>query len=201
MNPQFWNARYDQPDYVYGLAPNEYFKKKIDALTPGELLLPLEGEGRNALYACQKGWLVDAVDFSDVARKKAVDLFRQHNCHVNYSINEIQDFTPPRRYDAISLIYAHFSEDNREAIHRSFIQYLKPGGFLILEAFHKKQLGKNSGGPQNISMLYDEELLARDFQDMKFLEITETQKELNEGDHHKGIAHIIRWFMQKPQFL
>jgi hypothetical protein len=55
MKP-FWNERYAQSDYVYGEEPNRFFKKMLDSpelsgLSGKSMLLPCEGEGRNAVYA------------------------------------------------------------------------------------------------------------------------------------------------------
>ena len=53
---EFWNERYSQEAYAYGTEPNAFFKSRIDQLSPGKLLLPAEGEGRNAVYAATKGF-------------------------------------------------------------------------------------------------------------------------------------------------
>ena len=60
-NPaQFWNERYNAPEYAYGVEPNRYFQSVLDQFQgqPGRMLLPAEGEGRNAVYAALKGWKV-----------------------------------------------------------------------------------------------------------------------------------------------
>ena len=43
----FWDERYAQAEYVYGVEPNQFLKEKLDRLSPGKILLPGEGEGRN----------------------------------------------------------------------------------------------------------------------------------------------------------
>ena len=53
---EFWDTRYAEIDFAYGKTPNTFFKDSIDKLTPGKLLLPADGEGRNAVYAATKGW-------------------------------------------------------------------------------------------------------------------------------------------------
>tara|TARA_R100001377_G_C3182541_1_gene107226 strand:+ start:629 stop:811 length:183 start_codon:yes stop_codon:yes gene_type:complete len=40
----------------YGTEPNDFFKQQIDKLKPGKILIPEEGEGRNAVYAASQGW-------------------------------------------------------------------------------------------------------------------------------------------------
>ena len=56
MNMQeFWDQRFDIKEFVYGRHPNAFFKDFIDHHKAGSLLLPAEGEGRNAVYAALKG--------------------------------------------------------------------------------------------------------------------------------------------------
>ena len=61
---EFWDSRYREKEYAYGIEPNEFFKEFIDNNNPGKILLPGEGEGRNAVYSASKGWQVDAFDYS-----------------------------------------------------------------------------------------------------------------------------------------
>ena len=50
----FWNKRYSEPEFVYGTEPNHFFAEQLDQLKPGKLILPADGEGRNAVFAAQK---------------------------------------------------------------------------------------------------------------------------------------------------
>ena len=36
----FWNERYASEAYAYGILPNSFFKKQLDQLKPGKILLP-----------------------------------------------------------------------------------------------------------------------------------------------------------------
>ena len=67
----FWDERYKAKAYVYGKEPNQYFAEKLRELEPGKILLPAEGEGRNAVFAARQGWEVSAFDSSSEGRKKA----------------------------------------------------------------------------------------------------------------------------------
>lgn len=57
---KFWNERYDTNLYIYGVEPNHFFKETILQLPAGNILLPAEGEGRNAVFAAKIGWKVEA---------------------------------------------------------------------------------------------------------------------------------------------
>jgi len=65
-----WDNRYSTEEYVYGTEPNEFFCECMKMLEPGKLLLPGEGEGRNATWAAQMSWVVDAFDQSTAGQKK-----------------------------------------------------------------------------------------------------------------------------------
>lgn len=121
MNRMLWNNRYSENEIVYGDQPNRFFKKFIDDHVPGKILLPAEGEGRNAVYAASKGWEVDAFDFSEEARKKAIALSAKKNVHLNYWRQEIENFNAKEKYDAVGLIYVHLPKDIRQNFHRQVI--------------------------------------------------------------------------------
>ena len=70
----FWNERYAQKEFVYGTQPNTFFKEQLDKLDTGNILLPAEGEGRNAVFAASQGWDVLAFDISESGKKKAIQL-------------------------------------------------------------------------------------------------------------------------------
>ncbi len=72
------------------------------------------------------------------------------------------------------------------------ISFLKPGGFLLLEGFSKKQINNNSGGPRDFRLLYSKAELETDFQHLSVLKTEEPDVELNEGQFHNGIASVIR---------
>lgn len=194
----FWEKRYSHPTFAYGTDPNVFFKETIDRLTPARLLLPAEGEGRNAVYAAGRGWQVDAFDFSESARQKAMQLAEEASVTIRYETSTLQDFSAPTdEYDLVGLVYVHMPPDERLAVHRRLISCLKPAGYVVLEGFHKQQLGRDSGGPQNPDMLYDRTDLLQDFSALSILSIEELFVDLQEGAFHNGPACVIRLIARK----
>lgn len=191
----FWEERYSSDGYVYGTEPNKFFKEQINKIQPpGRLILPGEGEGRNAVHAAKLGWQVDAFDQSRNAMNKALKLAEINKVHINYSITDLNKFLPSENtYDLAAIIFVHFKEELRASFHTKIINSLKPGAKLILELFSKKQFGKSSGGPQDISMLYAVEDIKNDFKNLKTILINEEKIFLDEGDKHKGEAIVIRY--------
>ena len=197
---EFWNEKFSTDEYIYGKEPNKFFKEQIDKLKPGRLLLLGEGEGRNSVYAAIKGWEVDAVDFSQIAKKKALKLSKKNNVKINYTISNLADFIPTENfYTAVGLVFIHLKPESRRIVHKRIINALKKNGHIILEAFEKEQLGKDSGGPQNLDMLYSKEELEYDFKDLRIHLLEKETVFLDEGDKHKGNASVIKFVGEKVQ--
>jgi len=189
----FWDQRYATETYVYGEAPNVFFKAQIDPLKPGKMLLPFEGEGRNAVYAAHLGWEVDCFDFSTSGKNKAEQLAEKYGVRINYTVCDFRDFDwPEQHYDLIGLFYAHLPEKNRLQLHQRIVPALEIGGVLLLEAFDSAQLGRSSGGPQNLEMLYNDALLHADFDALRNRVVEKIRLDLNEGLGHAGEAEIVR---------
>lgn len=194
---QFWDQRYAENETVYGYMPNAFFKQFIDAHRPGTLLLPAEGEGRNAIYAASRGWQVDAFDFSDVARQKAMDVARKEGLSINYDLKNVEGFKASKQYDAVALIFVHQPEPVRKKFHQEVYESIKPGGFLVLEAFAMEQLQFKSGGPKDTSLLYDAPSLCQDFPFLHLISCGQQEVLLDEGNFHKGKAAVLRMTGQR----
>lgn len=195
----FWNERYSSYVTVYGDNPNEFFKDHISKISPGKLLLPGEGEGRNAVFAAKRGWNVDAFDYSEAGRTKALARAAAENVSIHYITGDINDIIiPDATYDAIGLIYIHLKPEVRKIMHEQAVRSLKTGGHLILEAFSKAQINNISGGPRDINLLYDLDEVVKDFKGLKILFARTERIRLNEGPFHQGKADVIRIVATKP---
>lgn len=195
---QFWNERYANNESFYGEAPNRFFKTFIDAQPVGRLLLPAEGEGRNALYAATNGWAVEAFDFSEEARNAAAEKAEVAGVMLHYELKDIEVYRPIKKYDAIALIFAHQPPSIRIPFHQKLIESLEPGGYIIMECFSKQQVKNNSGGPKDIQRLYDVTEIRNDFAALEILICEEAEVDLAEGDWHKGNASVIHFVGRKP---
>ena len=196
----FWDERYSTSPFVYGKEPNGFFSSELEKREPGHILLPGEGEGRNAVHAAQSSWTVDAFDQSSVGREKAISFASEMNVQINYAVCPLEEFDfIPDHYDVVALIYFHAGPSERKYLHRKVGESLKPGGQLILEAFHKEQLGYNTGGPGSLEMLFDEEIIRSDFSGLEPVLLEKQIVALNEGPYHQGEASVIRFTGIKPK--
>jgi len=198
-----WNARYSNEEYAYGELPNNFLKEQLVKLSPGNILFPAEGEGRNAVFAASIGWNVSAFDISHEGKKKALLLAKATNVTIDYQVGEIQSLHyANNQFDAIALIYAHFPAEIKSAYHQTISNYLRKDGILIFEAFSKKHLEYNSknekvGGPKDIDQLFSIAEIKADFENYEVIELIETEILLNEGLYHIGLGSVIRFVGRK----
>lgn len=199
----FWDQRYSQEGYAYGETPNEYFKQTIDGITPGKILMPADGEGRNGVYAATLGWEVDAFDISIEGKRKAEALAGKQNVKINYLIGECSTMSYAKdTFDAVGLIYAHLPAPMMSTCHRQLMEYLKPGGVIIFEGYSKRHIeyqrtNPSAGGPRDVEMLFDIPQLVLDFPEIEFIYLNEEEIDLQEGEFHTGKAMVIRFFGKK----
>ena len=144
--PAFWDARYGEATFAYGTAPNEFFRNYLTQLAPGSLLLPAEGEGRNAVFAAELGWQVDAVDFSKAARQKARTLAAERGVSINYTTGDLLDFVPRNKYDAVAMIFFHADPAVRAKVLRRYQDFVRPGGGVSVRRLHAAT--NRNGEPQ-----------------------------------------------------
>lgn len=201
---EFWNQRYALPEYAYGKEPNVFIRQQLDLLSPGKILFPAEGEGRNAIYAAVKGWEVTAFDISSEARKKALHLATQQHVSIEYLVGALNELAlEHHHFDAIGLCFAHMPAALRTAWHRDLEKLLEPGGILMLQGFSKahttyQQINPNAGGPKEESMLFSKEELQLDFESLQIDILQEEVRWLQEGAFHQGESALINLVAHKP---
>lgn len=199
---EFWDQRYSEPHYVYGEEPNEYFKEFLDAFQGelGKLLLPGEGEGRNAVYAARLGWEVTAFDQSAEGKKKALQLAAKYGVSIEYEVCDVMDFPfGEASFELVGVFFFHLPRALRDYTHARLAEALKPGGMIVAELFTPRQLGKTSGGPQTTELLYEPEDLRQEFRTLEIKLLEELDIELDEGPHHKGEASVVRLIAVKGE--
>lgn len=194
----FWDERYAADEFAYGIHPNRFFQSSVESLSPGRALFPAEGEGRNAVYAASLGWECHAFDFSSSAKEKAEAFAKKTGLLIDYRCCSFEEYQGDAAgYDLVVLVFAHMPPVLRPLLHQRVIEWLKPGGTLILEGFTPEQLGYTSGGPKDEAMLFTEAMLRDDFAGLEIRTIEKTITVLDEGPFHQGEASVIRMIAAK----
>lgn len=195
-----WDERFAEPGFKYGLEPNAFVQQQAAQLAPGsQVLMPGDGEGRNGVWLAQQGHQVTSVDSSAVGLKKASELAAQRGVTLTTKHVDLAHWAPdPGSFDAVIIVFAHLPESFRRDAHRRLAQGLKPGGRLVLEAFHPDQLRYSSGGPKDVTMLYSPGQLSEDFAGLLSPELVwYGEMTLSEGPGHQGPAIVTRWIGNK----
>ncbi len=200
---QKWDERYKDPEFAYGKEPNVFFKEWLPKFEPGSILMPADGEGRNGVFAAQLGWQVTSFDLSAEGQTKALQLAKENGVTLEYMVGDLAHLHfASETFDAIGLVYAHFSAEQKSLFHHKLNDFLRPGGIVILEAFSKRHLHFNTlhpavGGPKDILMLYSTEEILIDFEQYEVLLLAEEEILLNEGKFHIGTGSVIRFVGRK----
>ena len=196
---EFWDQRFSEPGFAYGREPNTFFAEVLDSFAPGRLLLPGEGEGRNAIYAAGNDWEVSAFDQSIVARNKALEWAASMDLQIDYRLASLEEFyCPDPIFDLIAIIYIHMLPETRQKVHTRMRACLKRGGKLIMECFHKNQLSFGTGGPPIEELLYLEDDIQSDFSDLDIDLCEEQVLDIYEGKYHSGKSSVVRLIADKP---
>ena len=118
---------------------------------------------------------------------------------IDYSVTDATEFDIDETFDVVALIYAHFPPSVRKAFNAKIPQFLKPNGLLIAEVFSPNQILNNrpSGGPKDLTMVYDIDLFKTEFPTLKVLKAEELTVDLSEGAYHKGLGDVVRFVAQK----
>lgn len=201
---KMWDQRYSAATYAYGTNPNLFFKNTLQNYhLSGDILLPAEGEGRNAVYAAKKGLNVTAFDISIEGKNKALQLAARENVKLSYEVGDFFKLNLiNNKYESAALIFAHFPPLLISEYHKKIGKLIKPNGMVFLEGFSKNHLKlreKNPkvGGPNNIEMLFSKESIRADFPDFEIIQLEEIEVSLDEGEFHKGISSVIRFIGRK----
>jgi 2-polyprenyl-3-methyl-5-hydroxy-6-metoxy-1,4-benzoquinol methylase len=202
MSLEFWNARYETDEYVFGTAPNVFLASQTAYLKAGQRVLSVaDGEGRNGVWLAEQGLAVHAIDFSPAALDKAARLATQRGVMLKLEQADVLNWSwPEAAYDVVVAIFIQFAPPpERERIIQGMRHTLKPGGVLILQGYTPKQIEFATGGPPSAANMYTAELLREWFGDWDIVHLHEHESDISEGRHHHGMSALVDLVAIKPR--
>ena len=208
MEPQlpkdFWDDRFSGDGFAYGDRASRLLMGWRDVIESGAktALVPACGEGRDAVWLATLGLEVTAVDMSTTGLAKTQTLAARHGVTVNTVEANLFDWDwPEAGFDLVASMFAHMPPAVRPKLHALYGRALKPGGHVFLEGFTPEQSAfqksHNSGGPQDVAMLYTEDMIGGDFKTLETLAMWSGVETLSEGKYHTGPAALLRAVFRK----
>ncbi|MBI2355038.1 MAG: class I SAM-dependent methyltransferase [Deltaproteobacteria bacterium] len=188
-----WNRRFASEDSFLGERPSPFLRQEIERikrLAPGMTALDIAcGEGRNSVFLAQHGFLVTALDISDVGIAKGRRRAEEAGVRVDFRQVDLDGYHIAESFDLI----INFNFLLRALIPEE-VAALVPGGLLLFDtilespqllATHKPDYLLRHGELVRIFAAYDGEIL--------FAE----EDEVEEQDQGQGNMPTTRLFFRK----
>ena len=195
-----WNEKFSRKGFLYGLEPNSFIASCTSKFPAnGRVLCLGEGEGRNAIYLAKQGFMVEALDASDVGLQKLQQRANQDNLSIIMRHTMLESWEAPYPYDTVITSYMHLAKSKQPMFFAKALRALKPKGLFVGEVFSTKQLAYTSGGPKDVNLLYALEDIYPIINalECRILRISEEIVDLDEGEGHKGEACVLRFILEK----
>jgi len=192
-----WDQRYKEQGFAYGTMANDFLKAQALQIPKGGRVLCLaEGEGRNAVFLAQQGYVVTAVDQSATGLKKAQELALKCGVEISTVVADLDSYDlGTDAWDGIVSIAAHVPPSLREKIHAQVISALKENGIFILEAYtiHNIEMSGIGGPPASKKEFFMSlETLKIELNGLKFIIGDELERHISEGKYHQGESAVVQ---------
>lgn len=181
-----WDQLYQAKEYVYGTEPAKFLTEAVEFLPRGRAMDIAMGEGRNAVFLAKKGFVVEGVDYSEEALRKAKKLASNHHVVVHTINADLNQYRfKEATYDVML---------NIDYLQRSLVPQikrgLKKGGVVVFETATIDQLKNVKGQAIPVDFLLKPGELKQLFRDFEILVYRET----NDGKMAKAsmIARKVR---------
>ncbi len=194
-----WNEKFDRPDHLYGIEPNDFLKGSFDWIPkPGKVISLGEGEGRNATFLAQMGYQVLAVDSSSVGLEKTLKLAASKNVEVATEMADLKVFDlGEAKWDGVVMIFCHLPSAIRGGLWKRIGASIKKGGVLLMELYSPQQLeatreGRSIGGPKDIDLMITVDEIRQAFPNAEFKVLRSVDRDIHEGIGHRGPSHTVQ---------
>jgi SAM-dependent methyltransferase len=153
-----WDERYAERQQ-WSAEPNPLLAEVLADLPPGNAVDLAAGEGRHALWLAARGWQVTAVDFSGVGLDRGRS--QPGSDRVAWVTADVTAWSAdPASLDLVLVAYLHLPQVDMDALLTRAVDWLRPGGRLVLLGHDVENLSAGVGGPQEEEVLHSVDRLA-----------------------------------------
>lgn len=171
-----WNRRYREEEDHEVKEPSPFLVEWQPQLPEGRALDVGCGAGRNAIFLADRGYEVDAIDYSKEALKIAQKRARNRELTVNWIHSDVKKHKFPKDYYDVIVVFYFYPENELPVIKDS----LKEGGFFIYEQ-HITTEDEVDRGPSSSRFRFEPNELLKRFSDFQILYYSEGIKTYEDG--------------------
>lgn len=138
-----YEDRYKSEDFYWGLEPNQLCYEMMKLKPPTKPLRVLDigcGEGKDAVFLARNGYVVSALDATDMGIEKGKLLAEKYGVSVEFFKADIEDFRLNDKYDIIFSSGAlHFVRpEYRNDLFQNLKEYTNENGIHVMNVFVEK---------------------------------------------------------------
>jgi SAM-dependent methyltransferase len=108
------------------------------------------GTGRHSFWLAEHGWKVTGLDYSRAGLRLAEQEAARRGLAVTWQLGDARAWSAPQAFDLVLMAFVHLPGAVRHAI-----EWVAPGGHLVLVAHARRNLRDGVGGPSDERLLYD----------------------------------------------
>lgn len=150
MDPAEWDRRYREKPLLWSAGPNRFVEEVLADADPGSALDVACGEGRNAVWLAERGFLCTGVDFSTVALARARAAAADREVDVTWVEADIEHWSTPDLFDLVLVAYVHLHD--RAGLLGKAVSWVAPGGRLVMVGHDCATAGVS--GPSDPDLLW-----------------------------------------------
>ena len=193
-----FDARYAEPAFAYGKAPNDFLREQAASIPGGPVLCLCEGQGRNAVFLAGLGHAVTAVDRSAVGLARARELASEAGVTIETVCADLDAYDLGVGWSGIVSVFAHLPPVLRRKVHRAVVDALHPGGLFLLEWYTPAQIGFGVGGPTDPTLCGTAADLRDELAGLEIVTLVERRRVVDEGAYHRGEAEVVQLVARRP---
>lgn len=133
-----YNKFYSENHVTFGKGqPDSLIKSILEYRTSGSVLELGAGDGRNALFLAEHGFLVKAQDISEVGVEKIRKQAQERNLIIETEVSDLRTMTLDKSFDIImcTFVLHHLSLDEAQRLIQQMRLRTNPGGLNAIATF------------------------------------------------------------------